>query len=59
MEGLELVVSARAGSGKRLEEVLSVLQTQDCNVTGALLWHADECLIRRYYWKEALIGGKR
>lgn len=59
MDGLVLVVSARAGSGKRLEEVLSVLQTQDCNVTGALLWHADECLIRRYYWKEALIGGKR
>lgn len=56
LDGLVLVVSAGAGSGKKLEAVLEFLKTQECKVDAALLWEADERLIRRYYWKETLIG---
>lgn len=58
LDGLVLAVESGAGSGKRLEEVLELLAAQDCRVSAALLWEADERLIRRYYWKETLIGGK-
>lgn len=44
-----LVVSAGTKVGKPLEAVLAFLGTQDIAVTGALLWEADEKLIRNYY----------
>lgn len=59
LDGLVLVVRAGIGSSKKLEEVLAFLGTQDLKVDAALLWDADERLIRRYYWKETLFGGKR
>lgn len=48
-EGVLLVVRAGAHSGKPLEYVLEYLATQDIKVTAALLWDADEWLIRTYY----------
>lgn len=59
LDGLVLVVRAGIGSSKKLEEVLAFLDTQDLKVDAALLWDADERLIRQYYWKETLFGGKR
>lgn len=59
LDGLVLAVSAGPGNGKRLESVLEFLQTQDLKADAALLWDADERLIRRYYWKETLFGGRR
>lgn len=47
-DGILLVVKAGPHAGKRLERVLEVFRTQDCEVTAALLWEADEQLIRRY-----------
>lgn len=47
--GILLVVRAGSHAGRRLEHVLEYLQQQDCQVTAALLWGADERLIRRYY----------
>lgn len=45
-----LVVKAGSHAGKKLEYVLEYLEQQDCRVTAALLWDADERLVRRYYW---------
>ena len=44
-----LVVKAGAHAGKQLEYVLDFLARQDCGATAALLWDADEKLLRRYY----------
>lgn len=44
-----LVVPAGMHVGKPLEYVLEFLKTQDVTVTAALLWDADEALIRSYY----------
>ena len=44
-----LVVRAGAHAGKQLEYVLDFLARQDCRATAALLWDADEKLLRRYY----------
>lgn len=44
-----LVVEAGLHAGKPLERVLEFLNTQDIAVTAALLWNADETLIRAYY----------
>ena len=44
-----LVVKAGAHAGKQLEYVLDFLARQDCRATAALLWDADEKLLRRYY----------
>ncbi len=45
-----LAVPAGDYVGKQLEAVLEYLIPQDCPVTGAFLWNADEKLIRRYYF---------
>lgn len=45
-----LAVPAGAHAGKQLEAVLEYLATQECSVDGALLWNADERLIRSYYF---------
>lgn len=50
MDGILLVVPSGAHAGKQLEYTLEYLHTQDCTVTAALLWDADERLIRNYYW---------
>lgn len=44
-----LVVQAGKHAGKQTEFVLNYLTNQDCKVTAALLWSADESLIRWYY----------
>lgn len=44
-----LVVEAGLHAGKPLERVLEFLAVQDVPVTAALLWNADETLIRGYY----------
>lgn len=49
LDGLVLAVQAGSRMGKRLEEVLELLDTQECRISAALLWGADEALIRRYY----------
>lgn len=49
MDGILLVVSAGSHVGKKLEYVLELLHIQDLTVTAALLWNADEALIRNYY----------
>lgn len=48
-DGILLVVKAGEHTGKSLEYVLEYLKTQDIQVTAALLWDADEWLIRTYY----------
>ena len=45
-----LAVPAGPHVGKQLEAVLEYLAAQDCAIDGALLWNADEELIRRYYF---------
>ena len=45
-----LAVPAGSHVGKQLEAVLEYLAAQDCTIDGALLWNADEELIRRYYF---------
>ena len=49
-EGILLAVGAGCSGGRQVELVLSYLEQQDCQVTAAILWNADEKLIRRYYW---------
>ncbi len=49
-DGVLLAVQAGRHRGRRLERVLEYLEQQDCQVTAAVLWGADERLIRRYYW---------
>lgn len=51
-----LVVPAGLHAGKPLEYMLEFLRTQDIKVTAALLWKADETLIRSYYF---FPGGRR
>ncbi len=48
-EGVLIVVKAGRHSGRRLEYALDFLRQQDCQVTAALLWEADEKLIHWYY----------
>ena len=48
-EAILLVVKAGAHAGKQLEYALDFLARQGCRVTAALLWDADEKLLRRYY----------
>lgn len=55
--GILLVVRAGSHAGRRLERTLEYLEQQDCQVTAALLWEADERLIRRYYFTGS-IGGR-
>jgi len=50
-----LVVRAGNYIGKKTEDVLDFLKQQDCRVTAALLWDADERLIRMYYSLERRI----
>lgn len=50
-DGVLLVVPAGKYAAKTLEYVLEYLQTQDIEVTAALLFDADEWLIRMYYGK--------
>ena len=49
MDGIVLVVRAGRHAGKPLEYVLDYLSQQDCEVTAALLWEADEKLLDAYY----------
>lgn len=48
-DGILLVIKAGSHAGKPLEYVLEYLATQDITVSAALLWDADEWLIRTYY----------
>ncbi len=48
-DGILLVVPAGKHGGKQTEYVLDFLKQQDCSVTAALLWNADEFLLRCYY----------
>lgn len=49
MDGLLLVVRAGSHAGKPLEYAMEYLTQQDCEITAALLWDADERLINAYY----------
>lgn len=49
-DGILLAVKAGCRAGRKLEYVLEYLEQQDCEVTAAILWEADEKLIRRYYF---------
>lgn len=47
-EGILLAVKAGSHAGRAFERVLEYLEQQDCQVTAAILWDADEKLLRRY-----------
>lgn len=47
-EGILLAVKAGNHAGRAFERVLEYLEQQDCQVTAAILWDADEKLLRRY-----------
>lgn len=47
-DGILLAVWAGRHAGRQLEHVLEYLEQQDCPVTAAVLWDADEKLIRLY-----------
>lgn len=49
-DGVLLVVRAGRHAGKTLEYTLEYFAAQDISVTAALLWEADESLIREYYF---------
>ena len=49
-DGILLAVKAGSHAGRKLEYVLEYLEQQDCKVMAAILWEADEKLIRRYYF---------
>lgn len=49
MDSVLLVVGAGSHEGKPLERVLEYLMEQEIKITGAILWKADEWLIRTYY----------
>lgn len=49
VDGVLLVVKAGSCAGKPLEYILEYLNTQKIEVTGVLLWDADEWLIQTYY----------
>ena len=51
-EGVLLLVPAGSYVGKKLEYVLDYLRQQDCSVTAAVLWDADETLLKLYYGLE-------
>ncbi len=48
-DGVILAVASGRHDGKRIEKVIEFLKKQDINICGALLWDADEDLIKRYY----------
>lgn len=48
-DGIVLVVSAGRHDGKQIEKTISFLDKQGCNICGALLWDADETLLKWYY----------
>lgn len=50
-DGVLLVVKSGKNAEKTVEYVMEYLETQEIQVTGALLWDADEWLIRMYYGK--------
>ena len=47
--GILLVVEAGSHAGKPLEYVIEYLEKQDCKITAAVLWNADERLLKQYY----------
>lgn len=49
-DGVLLVVKAGLHAGKPLEYLLEYFVTQDIKVSAAILWDADEALIRSYYF---------
>lgn len=49
-DGILLAVKAGCHAGRKLEYVLEYLEQQDCEVKAAILWEADEKLIRLYYF---------
>lgn len=56
-DGVLLVVEAGLHVGRYLEYVLEFLAVQDISVTAALLWNADETLLRCYYFHYSLGRG--
>lgn len=58
MDGVILAVASGRHDGKRIEKMLDFLKKQDCKVKGAILWNADERLLKWYYGF-GIIGKKR
>lgn len=48
-DGILLVVAAGSHAGKQLEYTMEFLKQQDCEITGVMLWNADELLLKAYY----------
>lgn len=57
-DGILLAVRAGGHAGRQLERTLELLAQQDCHVTAAVLWEADERLIRRYYFCAGKLDGR-
>lgn len=51
-DGILLLVPAGSHVGKKLEYVLDYLRQQECSVTAAVLWEADETMLKIYYGME-------
>lgn len=49
-DGVILTVEAGRRSGKQIEYTLELMEKQDIRVSAALLWEADEALIKGYYF---------
>lgn len=49
VDGILLVLAAGSHGGKQLEYTMELLGQQDCEITGVILWDADELLLRVYY----------
>lgn len=49
VDGILLVLAAGSHGGKQLEYTMELLRQQDCEITGVVLWDADELLLRVYY----------
>lgn len=56
-DGVILVAASGRHDGKRIEKTIGFLQKQDVAVKCALLWEADESLIKLYY--SSLITGRK
>lgn len=57
-DGVILLIQLGAHNGKLIERVLSLLQKQNCNVVGALLYDGDPSLLKMYYYDPILWKNK-
>lgn len=55
-DGVVLMVQAGAHNGKLIERAIDLLEKQDSNIKGTLLYDGDTTLYRMYYFETILFG---